>query len=169
MRTLLGQRARVRQRLVVAARGPRDASRLHRRPASAPAARTYYAGSDFSPMTMQVFTEGRDGSVRWERPPEGSETDGAGVDRQQHGRPPGRKETPMAMGSRLGLLLVATTLGVLGGSPAWAAPKPPLCTTGRYAVAGSPLLGPGGEVVVLENGTIAIGSRCAARATQLTR
>jgi YVTN family beta-propeller protein len=53
--------------------------------------------------------------------------------------------------------------------PVWAAPKPPLCTAGRFAVSGSPLLGPGGELVVLENRTIAIGTLCAARPAKLRR
>ena len=75
----------------------------------------------------------------------------------------------MSIGSRLGVLLVAATFAVLDGPPAGAAPKPPLCTAGRFAVAGSPLLGPGGEVIVLQNRTIAIGTRCAARTAKLER
>ena len=75
----------------------------------------------------------------------------------------------MSIGSRLGVLLVAATFAVLDGPPAGATPKPPLCTAGRFAVAGSPLLGPGGEVIVLQNRTIAIGTRCAARTAKLER
>jgi YVTN family beta-propeller protein len=64
-------------------------------------------------------------------------------------------------------LLVAATLGARG---AQAASKPPLCTdTRRFAVAGDPLLGPGGEVVVFENRQIAIGTLCAARKAKLKR
>jgi YVTN family beta-propeller protein len=70
----------------------------------------------------------------------------------------------MSIGSKLSLLLaVAAIFALSAASPTWAAAKPPLCTAQRFAVAGSPLLGPGGEVVVLANGTIAIGTLCAAR------
>jgi YVTN family beta-propeller protein len=75
----------------------------------------------------------------------------------------------MSIASKLLLLTVTATFAVSGVPPASAAPKPPLCTAGRFAVAGSPLLGPGGEVVVLENGTIAIGTLCAARPAKLAR
>ena len=67
------------------------------------------------------------------------------------------------------VLLVMTAAPMLGFGPrpAIAAPKPPLCTAGRFAVQGTPLLGPGGEVVVLANRTIAIGTLCAARPAKL--
>ena len=48
------------------------------------------------------------------------------------------------MSFALGAALLA-----LGAPPASAAPKPPLCSAGRFAVQGDPLIGPGGEVVVL--------------------
>ena len=69
----------------------------------------------------------------------------------------------MSTRSRLLLLATAAALFAPGPRPAVAAPKPPLCTAGRFAVQGSPLLGPGGEVVVLENRTLAVGTLCAAR------
>lgn len=74
----------------------------------------------------------------------------------------------MSTGSKLLLLLVSAPFFAPEAPPAWAA-KPPLCTAGRFAVAGAPLLGPGGEVVVLENETIALGTLCAAREAKLRR
>ena len=73
------------------------------------------------------------------------------------------------MSTRSKLLLLATAASLLasGPRPAAAAPKPPLCTAGRFAVQGAPLLGPGGEVVVLENRTMAVGTLCAARKAKL--
>src|SRR5215813_7657508 len=71
--------------------------------------------------------------------------------------PSGRREEPMSIGSKLLLVTVAAAWAAPAPPLAWAA-KPPLCPGGRFAVAGSPLLGPGGEVVVLENGTFAIGT-----------
>jgi len=73
----------------------------------------------------------------------------------------------MSTRSRLLLLATAAALFAPGPRPAVAAPKPPLCTAGRFAVQGSPLLGPGGEVVVLENRTLAVGTLCAARKAKL--
>ncbi len=75
----------------------------------------------------------------------------------------------MSIGSKLMLLMVAATCVTPHVPPASAQPKPPLCEAGRFAVAGSPLLGPGGELVVLENRTIAIGTLCAARRAKLRR
>ena len=49
------------------------------------------------------------------------------------------------------------------------AAKPPLCPTGRFAVAGAPLIGPGGDLIVLANKTITIGTVCAANRAQLKR
>src|SRR5438132_10653309 len=73
------------------------------------------------------------------------------------------------MSTRSKLLLLATAASLLasGPRPAAAAPKPALCTAGRFAVQGAPLLGPGGEVVVLENRTMAVGTLCAARKAKL--
>ena len=72
----------------------------------------------------------------------------------------------MSTGSKL--LLLASLFAALDSPLAWAA-KPELCTAGRFAVAGAPLLGPGGEVVVLENQSIAIGTLCAPRRAKLGR
>ena len=47
--------------------------------------------------------------------------------------------------------------------------KPPLCTSGRFVVEGSPLIGTGGEILVLANRTLAIGNVCAARRAKLKR
>src|SRR5687767_8063988 len=63
------------------------------------------------------------------------------------------------------LLLMVVALAV--AVPPARAAKPPLCTAGRFAVDGPPLLGPGGEVVVLEDQTIAIGTLCAAQPAKL--
>jgi YVTN family beta-propeller protein len=72
----------------------------------------------------------------------------------------------MSTGSKL--LLLASLFAVLDSPLAWAA-KPELCTAGRFAVAGAPLLGPGGEVVILDNQSIAIGTLCAPRRAKLGR
>ena len=61
----------------------------------------------------------------------------------------------MSIGSKLLLFALAATFVAAEGPGAHAAPRPPLCTAGRFAVSGAPLLGPGGEVVVLENRTLA--------------
>jgi YVTN family beta-propeller protein len=74
----------------------------------------------------------------------------------------------MSIASRLLPLAVTVTLAPFA-APARGVDKPPLCTAGRFAVAGAPLLGAGGEVVVLKDGTIAIGTLCAARKAKLTR
>ena len=74
----------------------------------------------------------------------------------------------MSTGLKPFLLTLAAMLAVLDALPVSAA-KPPLCTAGRFAVAGAPLLGPGGEVVVLADETIAIGNLCAARKAKLAR
>jgi YVTN family beta-propeller protein len=47
--------------------------------------------------------------------------------------------------------------------------KPPLCTSGRFAVDAAPLIGPGGEILVLANRTFAIGDVCAAHRAKLKR
>src|SRR4026207_688770 len=80
--------------------------------------------------------------------------------------PSRRRETPMSTGSKL--LLLASLFAVLDSPLAWAA-QPELCTAGRFAVAGAPLLGPGGEVVILDNQSIAIGTLCAPRRAKLGR
>mgnify|MGYP003694318069 CR=1 FL=1 len=67
------------------------------------------------------------------------------------------------------LLALGAMLSVLDAPPLWAAPKPPLCTAGRFAVEGAPLIRPGGEVVVLANKTVAIGAVCAPRPAKLRR
>lgn len=74
----------------------------------------------------------------------------------------------MSIGSPLLLAVLAVTLAAPDVPPA-AAAKPPLCSAGRFAVAGDPLLGPGGEIVVVENRTVAIGSLCAPRKAKLRR
>src|SRR5262245_3750571 len=75
----------------------------------------------------------------------------------------------MSTGSKLLLFALAATLVTAEAPTATAAPRPPLCTAGRFAVSGSPLLGPGGEVVVLENRAVAIGTICRARHAKLRR
>ena len=75
----------------------------------------------------------------------------------------------MSTGSKLLLLLLTATFVAAEVPTAKAAPRPPLCTAGRFAVSGAPLLGPGGEVVVLENRTVALGTLCSARHARLRR
>ena len=75
----------------------------------------------------------------------------------------------MSIGSKVLLLALAATFVAAEGPRAHAAPRPPLCTAGRFAVAGAPLLGPGGELVVLENRTLALGTLCPARRVKLRR
>src|SRR5438034_497747 len=73
------------------------------------------------------------------------------------------------MSTRSKLLLLATAASLLasGPRPGAAAPKPALCTAGRFAVQGAPLLGPGGDVVVLANRTMPVATLSAARKAQL--
>ncbi|HJQ84518.1 MAG TPA: YncE family protein [Candidatus Binatia bacterium] len=73
----------------------------------------------------------------------------------------------MRFPAKLGLVIAAVCLA-WSAAPAGAA-KPPLCTDGRFAVVGGPLIGPGGEVIVLANRTVAIGSLCAAKKAKLKR
>ncbi len=75
----------------------------------------------------------------------------------------------MSTGSKLLLLALAATMVAAEAPTASAAPRPPLCTAGRFAVSGDPLLGPGGEIVVLENRTLALGTLCPARRVRLRR
>ncbi len=75
----------------------------------------------------------------------------------------------MSTGSKLLLFALAATFMAAEVPGANAAPRPPLCTAGRFAVSGAPLLGPGGEVVVLENRNVAIGTLCQARHARLRR
>ena len=75
----------------------------------------------------------------------------------------------MSTGSKLLLLALAATFVAAEVPTAESAPRPPLCTAGRFAVSGAPLLGPGGEVVVLENRTVALGTLCPARKARLRR
>src|SRR5262245_1849634 len=75
----------------------------------------------------------------------------------------------MSIGSKLLLFAMAATIVAAEAPTVHATPRPPLCTAGRFAVSGSPLLGPGGEIVVLENKTIAIGSLCPASRARLRR
>jgi YVTN family beta-propeller protein len=67
------------------------------------------------------------------------------------------------------VLAVASILSALLAARDACAAKPPLCRSGRFAVTGAPLLGPGGDLIVLENKTIAIGTVCAANRAQLKR
>ncbi len=75
------------------------------------------------------------------------------------------------MSTVIGMLSLALSAGLLAlaAPPASAAPKPPLCSAGRFAVEGDPLIGPGGEVVVLQNKRLSIGSLCAERRAKLRR
>ena len=75
----------------------------------------------------------------------------------------------MSTGSKFLLFALAATFVAADLPTAKAAPRPPLCTAGRFAVSGTPLLGPGGEIVVLENRNISIGSLCQARHAKLRR
>jgi hypothetical protein len=75
----------------------------------------------------------------------------------------------MSIGSKVLLFALAATFVAAEGPGAHAAPRPPLCTAGRFAVSGAPLLGPGGELVVLENRTLALGALCPARHAKLRR
>ena len=77
----------------------------------------------------------------------------------------------MSTGSKLMVLVVAAIVSAPEGRAAFAArkPKPPLCTDGRFAVAGPPLLGAGGQIVVLASRKVSIGSLCAARKAKLRR
>jgi hypothetical protein len=68
----------------------------------------------------------------------------------------------------LALLATSVLLVTLAAPPVDGA-KPPLCPSGRFAVAGDPLIGPGGELVVLENKTVTIGTVCAANKAQVKR
>src|SRR5262245_8149267 len=94
---------------------------------------------------------------------------GAGGAGPSHIAPRGRQETVMSTGSKLLLFALAATFVAAGVPTAKAAPRPPLCTAGRFAVSGTPLLGPGGEILVLENRNISIGSLCQARHAKLRR
>src|SRR3990172_6215954 len=62
---------------------------------------------------------------------------------------------------------IIVAIGALAGEGM--AANPPLCTSGRFAVDGAPLIGPGGEIVVLQDRTIAIGDLCAAKRAKLKR
>jgi YVTN family beta-propeller protein len=73
----------------------------------------------------------------------------------------------MSIRSSLLLLVLTATSVVPAVSPA--APKPPLCTGGRFAVSGDPLLGAGGELIVLEGRTVTLGTLCAGRQAKLKR
>lgn len=75
----------------------------------------------------------------------------------------------MSTVSKLLSLALTVPFVVLSPLPGWSAPKPPLCSAGRFAVSGDPLLGPGGEVVVLKDKTLSIGSLCAERRAKLRR
>jgi YVTN family beta-propeller protein len=70
--------------------------------------------------------------------------------------------------SKLLLVVLAATAFLAERPPAMAATKPPLCESGRFAVNGSPF-GQGGEVIVLENRTIALGTLCPATPAKLRR
>ena len=75
----------------------------------------------------------------------------------------------MSTGSKFLLFALAATFVAADLPTAKAAPRPPLCTAGRFAVSGTPLLRPGGEIVVLENRDVSIGSLCRARHAKLRR
>jgi YVTN family beta-propeller protein len=75
----------------------------------------------------------------------------------------------MSTGSKVLLFALAATFVAADVPTAKAAPRPPLCTAGRFAVSGTPLIGPGGEIVVLENRNISIGSLCQPRHARLHR
>src|SRR5262249_61511853 len=93
--------------------------------------------------------------------------------RSQPHRAARRQETVMSKGSKVLLFALAATFVAADVPTAKAAPRPRLCTAGRFAVSGTPLIGPGGEIVVLENRNISIGSLCQPRharpAAQATR
>jgi YVTN family beta-propeller protein len=74
----------------------------------------------------------------------------------------------MSNRSKLLLMVLAATVFAPTDRPAAAATKPPLCESGRFAVQDSPF-GAGGEVIVLENGTIALGTLCPATPPKLHR
>ena len=77
----------------------------------------------------------------------------------------------MSIGKKLLVLALAAPFVVAEAPTVQAAParKPPLCTSGRFAVSGAPLLGPGGELLVLENKSLAIGTLCPTRRAKLKR
>src|SRR5262249_59369454 len=61
------------------------------------------------------------------------------------------EETLMSTSSKLLLFALAATFVTAEVPTAGAAPRPPLCTAGRFAVSPAPLLGPGGDVVLLDD------------------
>ena len=75
----------------------------------------------------------------------------------------------MSIGKKFLVLALAAPLVVAEAPTVQAAParKPPLCTSGRFAVSGAPLLGPGGELLVLENKSLAIGTLCPTQRAKL--
>ncbi|HEV7735159.1 MAG TPA: beta-propeller fold lactonase family protein [Candidatus Binatia bacterium] len=75
----------------------------------------------------------------------------------------------MSTVSKLLLMLALGASSVIRPPATWSAPKPPLCSAGRFAVAGDPLIGPGGEVVVLQDRKIAVGTLCGERRAKLRR
>ena len=77
----------------------------------------------------------------------------------------------MSIGKKLLMLALAAPFVVAEAPTVQAAParKPPLCTAGRFAVSGAPLLGPGGELLVLENKSLAIGTLCPTQRAKLKR
>jgi YVTN family beta-propeller protein len=66
-------------------------------------------------------------------------------------------------------LLALVGMWLFAGVVVAEAARPPLCTDGRFVVSGEPLLGPGGEIVVLADRNVAIGSVCSARRAMLKR
>src|SRR5262245_31963084 len=75
----------------------------------------------------------------------------------------------MSTSSKLLLFALAATFVTAEVPAAGAAPRPPLCTAGRFALSGAPLLGPGGDVVVLESKKVTLGTVCTARRAKLRR
>jgi YVTN family beta-propeller protein len=75
----------------------------------------------------------------------------------------------MSTGSKLLLFALAATFVAADVPTTHAARRPPLCTAGRFAVSGAPLLGAGGEIVILGNRALTIGTLCPARHARLRR
>jgi hypothetical protein len=73
----------------------------------------------------------------------------------------------MSTGSKLLLFALATTFVAADVPTTDAARRPPLCTAGRFAVSGPALLGAGGEIVILANRALTIGTLCPARHARL--
>jgi DNA-binding beta-propeller fold protein YncE len=65
----------------------------------------------------------------------------------------------MSSHPKLALIAGAFASVVLAAYDAQGA-KPPLCTAGRFAVEGSPLIGPGGEIIVFGDRSVALGTLC---------